>query len=351
MEKRNRPSIFWALILIVIGVVLLLNTLKVIPGNVVELLLKLWPVLFIIGGLDNIIQGRGWVWAVISLGLGTIFLLANFDYLEWSSLNLLLKLWPLLLVALGLDLIFQGRSPVASIIGVLLGILIMLAVGWYAISNTPGAKIGEVVLSQPLESATSANVRVSDPVGHMEISGGAAEGMLVEGTAELMSNLKLAQDYEVSDGHGSLNISTTGSSIGPWVTGFGEPLWRMELSEDVTLTLNTETAVGSLSLDLTGLDIEEFTASVAIGTLNLTLDPDDALKGKVSNPIGSINIHIPDGALVEISLDTAISTQNLPAGFVKVDKKVYSPNATAGNATIRLKVEQPIGLVRLTPTE
>lgn len=348
MDRPNRPSIFWALLLIAVGVVLLLNTLQVLPGNFFDLILKLWPLLFIIGGLDNIVQGRGWVWAVISLGLGTIFLLANFEIISWSSLSLLLKLWPLLLVAWGLDLIFQGRSPAFTIIGVLLGILIMLAVGWYAISSSPQAHIGNTAVTQPLDGATSAYVRISDPVGRMELSSGASGDLLLEGTADLMANLKLSQDYNVKDGHGSLNISTSGSTIGPWVTGFGEPLWQMELTDNVSLTLNSETAVGSLALDLTGLDIDQLTATVAVGSLDLTLDPDDALEGKLSNPIGKINISIPQGALVEITLDTAISTQNYPEGFVKVDKKIYSPNANTGNATVRLIVEQPIGLVFLS---
>lgn len=351
MNKRNRPSIFWALILIAIGVVLLLNSLQILPGNVFELILKLWPLLFIIGGLDNIIQGRGWVWAVISLGLGTIFLLANFGYLPWNSLSLLLKLWPLLLVALGLDLIFQGRSPAATIIGVLLAVLIVLAVGWYAISNSPMARTGSTVVTQPLEDAASANVRITDPVGRLELSAGASDGLLLEGTADLMANLTISQDYNVKDGHGSLNISTTGSSVGPWITGFGEPLWQMKLSDDVNLTLNSESAMGSLALDLTGLDIDQLTASVAIGSLDVTLDPDDALEGKLSNPIGKIKIIVPQGALVEITLDTAISTQNYPEGFEKIDKKIYSPNASAENAEIRLKVEQPIGWILVTTNE
>ncbi len=348
MEKRNRPSIFWALVLIVIGVVLLLNTMQILPGNFFDLIFKLWPLLFIIGGLDNIIKGRGWVWAVISLGLGTIFLLANFNILSWSSLSLLVKLWPLLLIAWGLDLIFQGRSAAATIIGVLLGILIVLAVGWYAISNTPQAHLGSTAVTQPLEGATSATVRISDPVGRMEISGGAGGDLLLEGSADLLANLTLSQDYNVKDGYGSLNLSTGGSTIGPWITGFGEPLWLMELNDNLTLTLNAETAAGSLVLDLTGLNIDQLTATVAVGSLNVTLDPQDELEGKLSNPIGRINIIVPQGTLVEITLDTAISTQNYPEGFTKLDDKIYSPGANAGNAAVRLKVEQPIGLVFLS---
>ncbi|MHB8932550.1 MAG: LiaF transmembrane domain-containing protein [Bellilinea sp.] len=348
MERRNRPSIFWALLLIVLGAVLLLNTMQILPGNLFELILKLWPLLFIIGGLDNMIQGHGWVWGVISLGLGTIFLLANFGYLEWSSLSLLLKLWPLLLVALGLDLIFQGRSMATTIIGILLAILIVVSVAWFAISSSPTARLGNTPLMQSLEGATSANIRISDPVGRLEISSGANDDLLMEGTVDLPGNQTLSQDYEVKNKHGSLNLSTSGKSVGPWMTGFDEPLWLIEVTDDVPLTLNTETAAGSMSVDLTGLDVTEFTATVAVGSLDVTLDSEDEMQGKLSNPVGKITIHIPDGALVEITFETAISAQNVPDGFTKIGKTVYSPNATAENARISLIVEQPIGFVSLT---
>jgi hypothetical protein len=347
MEKNRRHSIFWALILIIAGAVLLLNTMGILPGNVIDLMLKLWPLLFIIGGLDNIVQGRGWVWAVISLGLGTVFLLANFGYLAWDSWSLLLRMWPLILVALGLDLIIEGRSARANIIGVLIALVIMAGVAWFAIANSPGAMLGTFSITQPLEGATSANVRISDPVGRMELTSGASGDLLLEGIAEVPSKVSLAQDYDVQSKHGSLNLSTSGEGWETWSGGLAEPLWALELTNDIPLNLRAETAAGSLALDLTGLDVEELNATVAVGWLEITLDPQDELQGKLSNPVGRITIYIPEGALVEIRLDTAISTHNVPTGFVKLGKVIYSPNATASNAKIRLSVEQPVGLVSL----
>ena len=347
MEKQRRHSIFWALILIVAGALLLLNTMKILPGNFVELLLKLWPLLFIIGGLDNIIQGRGWVWAVISLGLGTVFLLANFGYLPWNSWSLLLRMWPLILVAIGLDLVFEGRGTASTLIGVLIALVIMAGVAWYAIGNSPNTKLGSTPVSQVLQGATSANVRITDPVGRLEVSSGASGDMLLEGTTQMIGPMNLSQDYDVQSKHGSLNLSTKGEGPFAWWGGMSEPLWALELTENVPLTLNTETAAGSLALDLTGLDVTELKATVAVGSLELTLDPQDEFEGRLENPIGRIHILVPAGTLVEFTMDTVISTANLPAGFVKNGKVIYSPGATAANANVRLSVEQPIGLVSL----
>jgi len=69
VERQYRHSVFFPLLLITIGVIYLLNVLGYILGDPWVLFLKLWPLLFIIGGLDNLFTGRGYIWAVISLGL------------------------------------------------------------------------------------------------------------------------------------------------------------------------------------------------------------------------------------------------------------------------------------------
>jgi len=347
MEKRERHSIFWALILIAIGVVFLLNSLGVLPGNAVELLIKLWPLLFILGGIDNIIRGRGWVWAVISLGLGTVFLLANFNYLPWDSWNLLLRLWPMILVAIGLDLIFEGRKPVTTIIGVLIGLLIMVAVAWFAILNSPGGQISSTAVSQPIGSATSAFVRISDPVGRLELSSGAGATNLLEGSVQMPTRMNLKQDYNVQNGEGSLNLSVQGEGFTNWTGSVGEPKWVFDLSNDLPLSLNTEIAVGSTAIDLTGLNIEQLNASVAVGSLTITLDPKDTFAGTIATPVGRMVVRIPEGTLAALQMDTAISIGNLPAGYRREGKMVYSPDANAANANVRLTLEQPIGLITL----
>lgn len=349
MGKKERHSIFWALILIAIGAVLLLNTLGVLPGNAVELLLKLWPLLFIFGGIDNIIRGRGWIWAVISLGLGTVFLLANFNYLPWDSWNLLLRLWPLILVAIGLDLIFEGRKPIATLLGVLIALVIMVGVAWFAILNSPTAQLASTDVSQPIGDATSAYVRVSNPVGRLEMDGGASGRMLLEGTVQLPGKGSVDQKYTVQSSQGSLNLSASEVTYSLWSSGFNEPLWKFRLAKQFPITLNAETAVGSMALDLTGLDIDRLNASVAVGSLDITLDSQDALDGRVATPVGRIIFHIPQDARVMLQLDTAISTSNLPPGFTRDGKTIYSPNTNAATARVKLNVEQPIGLVSLEP--
>ena len=58
---RRAPGLFWPVILIGLGVILLLSNLGRLPADPWPLLSRLWPVILIVIGLD-ILLGRRSVW-------------------------------------------------------------------------------------------------------------------------------------------------------------------------------------------------------------------------------------------------------------------------------------------------
>ena len=348
---HHRRSLFWPLILITIGVVFLLNSLGIIQGDGWTLFTRLWPLLFLIGGLDHIYQNRGWVWGIFSLGLGTVFLLANFGYLPWNGLSVLLRLWPLLLVALGLDLVFRERSALTTVIGVLLALLIVGGITWYAVTYTGMAAGQTETIRQELNGAEQANLRIGNPIGRLEVRGGAEQNLLIEGRASTVREQNLDQSYNVSGGVGSYSLSSSGIVFLPWAGGFTQPLWSLEVNDSIPLTLSTNTGAGDLSMDLRGLDLERLDVTVAVGQVEITLPANDSFSGAVSNPIGNTTIYVPRGALVEFRISTAISARDVAADFRVEGDRIYSPGANADNARVQLSLEQPIGRLglRLVP--
>jgi hypothetical protein len=234
---------------------------------------------------------------------------------------------------------------------VLIGLLVIMGVVWFAVSSSPSSQLVSEPFAQPLEGAASSEIWVTQPVGRMEFRGGAGPDMLLEGSVQLVAGNTLSHKYEVNSGHGSLTISSSTRGQGPFFNRFDEPRWEFKLTDEIPLALNAETSVGRLSMDLSGLDLEEVNATVAVGTLEITLDPQDEFEGRLSNPVGEIKINIPDGALVELMLDTAIAGENYPDDYLKIGEALYSPGATAENARVRLRVEKPIGLVSIDGIE
>jgi hypothetical protein len=114
MRLRRTPMsgsgrIFIGVAAIVLGVAFLLDNLGIMPF---DLTIRLWPSLFIVFGVLKIAQSRQASGYVLGCGLvlvGAVMLLDDMGLirLRWSAL------WPLLIIALGLSMVF--RSSVVGI--------------------------------------------------------------------------------------------------------------------------------------------------------------------------------------------------------------------------------------------
>ncbi len=140
-SKRARRGLALPLVLITIGLVFLLNNLSVLQGDLKTVIFRLWPILLIIGGIDYLFRSRGVLGSVVMIGGGFVFLLGGFDLLgDRSSWYVALRLWPVLMVAFGLEMLTGKRSLWATFICVLISLLVMGGALWLVgarVSNSP----------------------------------------------------------------------------------------------------------------------------------------------------------------------------------------------------------------------
>ena len=76
-------------------------------------------------------------WPMVLIGVGTVWLLTNIGVFKAENIVVLARLWPLLLIVAGLDLLFGRSSPnlgaiigIATVVGVLLLMLVGPSLGW-----------------------------------------------------------------------------------------------------------------------------------------------------------------------------------------------------------------------------
>jgi predicted membrane protein len=101
MEGRSRPGgMVPGLVLIVIGSLVLLAHMGIISG---DRLWRLWPLVLIVVGLIKVYEGCNRVFGVVLTLLGVLLLGSNLGYirLSWGDL------WPLVLIGVGLTLIWS----------------------------------------------------------------------------------------------------------------------------------------------------------------------------------------------------------------------------------------------------
>ena len=106
MTRDYQGRIFTGLLIIGIGVLFLLGSLEKI--DVWDVLADYWPLILIFIGVSHLFsnQFRNTTSGIILILVGGFFMLANLDVLEY---NLWHVLWPVLIIAVGLWILFRPR--------------------------------------------------------------------------------------------------------------------------------------------------------------------------------------------------------------------------------------------------
>lgn len=130
-RRSYRPSLVWPAILITIGVVVLLKNTGAFSGDVWTTIMHLWPLLLIALGVELLFRGLGLATPVFWIGLGVVFLLSELRLANWDALQIIIKFWPLLLIAIGLDVLVPRRSLWASVLGLIVLLAIFGGALWF----------------------------------------------------------------------------------------------------------------------------------------------------------------------------------------------------------------------------
>jgi hypothetical protein len=108
-----------------------------------------------------------------------IFLLNNFGYLVLDVWQVILSLWPVLLIAIGFDILIGRRSWFLSLVGVVIVLAILVgSIG--LMSNKAYAMAGQEI-SYPIEGVEQAEMDFNIPVGTMALKASAEPGVCLPG--------------------------------------------------------------------------------------------------------------------------------------------------------------------------
>lgn len=345
-ERRYPRSIFLPLMLIALGAMLLCTTITGLEIGW-DRLFQLWPMFLVLGGLDALFQGQRLVNPLLFIGLGGIFLLANLGYLPFSTWEMIVRFWPVLIIALGLEIIMGHHSPATRTIGFVSGVLLVAALVWLvtAISGAPIARTERQ--SFPLDDATRATIWLAPRSGNLTIEGGATPGILLEGTAHLSRGERLALDSGFEDGRANLKLESTGADFPyPLFVSSSQEGWNFRLTSQVPLRLMAEVTVGDQVLDLQALQFRSFYASAIIGKVVILSPLKSDLPGDARLTLGELVLRVPHGASVEIKLNNVLAGVSLAPGFRKQGGTIYGENSQ-GNPKINLNVRVVLGRLRV----
>lgn len=294
----------------------------------------------------------GLVGPALIVGAGVIFLLNNLGLLRWEVWGSLLTLWPLLLIAIGLDLMIGRRSLLGSLLVAALLLAALGAAVWWA-DVWPGAAGGQLTsqaISQPLSGATRAHIDIGMGVGTLRLSAQKEPGDLIAGTVAQGPRDQLQREFSVSGGTASFKLHAI--QQGTWVLPLGprggERTWDLRLNPETPLDLKISTGAGSAVLDLTGLNLTAVSVSAGVGNTTLTLPRTGVFRVNVSGGVGNTTIVIPAGMAARVTASTGIGPVRVLGAFEQNDKQYISPGYAGAANRADLQISSGVGNVTVT---
>ena len=353
MDKRTqKKGFFFPVLLVGLGVLLLLVNLSMISGSARENLALYWPVILMIAGLDGLWRRDGLVWPLLLLGLGVLFQLGNLGYLSVQALPLLSRIWPIVLVAIGIDIAFgRNRGGWHMLLRTGIGLLVVAAIFWLALAYPTGTGRRELNIKQGVEGVQSSRLEISMVSGQMKLTGGAAGGQLLTGKALIPASASILPDYSKStNGVGRLTLKMDGNS-----TDWGGNIWAneydLQLAANLPIDLKTELVAGDLALDLDGTAVTRVESQMAAGNQSISIPCNDGLSVNVEQAVGFLTLNIPQGCAVNIQLDNALVNTSIPAGYQRNGDQIsYAPPGTSG-AAVEIRIALAVGAVGINTSK
>lgn len=274
-------------------------------------------------------------WPIVLIAVGLVWLLGNLNILPDFDFGLLLSLWPLLLIAGGLNLLIGRRMPLLRALITILfvggAILYVYLAPGLGLVQTPEVLHAE--FSEPVGEAASATIQLQSSIGRTRIealtdSRNLIEASLdyvgevsfeVEGTTEKTVSLSVQNDAFDGDMFDSFNSD--------------DLQWQIGLSPDIPLVLDFSGGVGSIVLDLRGLQLSEVLVNSGVGSVNLILPAAEGMYTvEVRGGVGEFTIELEDGASVTLDIEGGVG-----------DFVVETP----GDAGVRVSANTGVGVVNV----
>jgi hypothetical protein len=293
---------------------------------------------------------RSLFWPILLIGVGVIWLLVSLGILAEESLWTILRMWPLILVVIGLDIIFGRRSPIiGAIIGLAaIALVIALALMAPSLDIGPSGELKTLTFSEPVESATSARVNLDLERYRTTIGTVSDSSMLFEAELDTVTDVAFSAS-------GTRNKSITIDPRGDysllddtWVnTVARNARWEIGLSPDVPLDLTVDVGSGGAVLELMDLDLSDFILDGGSGSTDLALPASASQYDvEIDGGSGSFAIELEAGADIQANFNVGSGSFN----FVIGSGADVELSIDGGSGSITIDVPNNVG-VRVVVTE
>jgi len=256
-------------------------------------------------------RAPGLFWPIILVGLGVILLLSNLGRLPADPWPLIWRLWPVILIVIGLDILLGRRSVWGGVFSAALALLVIGGVIalLYIAQNYPAWYHFDVPtfhtqhIAHPLGDVRQADVRIDFPGGLGTLSALEDSSNLIEGDVSYPG--ELVDLFSSSGSSARVQLDSRSFGWGLMWRETGSRRWTLGLNPRAEYDLTLDTGSGSYELDLRKLGLRSLALDSGSGHVALTLP--DAEKAprrlRLDTGSGAVDVRAPEGTALRVEYD------------------------------------------------
>jgi len=282
------------------------------------------------------------VFGILLLFLGVVFLLQNFNVLPWALWETLWRFWPVLIIIIGLSILLKRWNPwlVSIVVLALLCACLGLAIWQYGPSLP--AKETTINYSEPLGNLERAKIQLDFTPGSLTVGSlpSSSQNFIEVDSKARNGDRSVKADFHRLGNEGSLHLSTVDEAN----TG-----WDIRLTRNIPLMMDIKSAVSSMELDLSQLEVTELRMDIDVGTCTMKMPSSAGITSVyIEADVANVEVTIPDGVAAKLKADVDL-------GLFKVDEDRFprkndyyvSRNFDDAENRIELELDCDIGRVQV----
>jgi hypothetical protein len=284
---------------------------------------------------------------IILIGLGLVFLFNNLGMVNWDVWDIIARFWPILLIAIGLDILIGRRSILGSLLAVVITLVVVGAGLWLITSQVaPGPALTVESIDQSLEGATLADVTIGFGAGALRVGVSPEGSSLIAGKVALGQGEHLVRDFRKSGDTAVFTLRSEGFPLFPFAGRWNaDRLWDLRLSPEVPLRLSINTGVGESTLDMARLKLTELDLHAGVGKVTLTLPGRGQVQANINGGIGEVIVRIPAGMAARVHATAGLGDSQVMGNYQRQGGVFVSPGYDTAENRVDLEVKGGIGKI------
>lgn len=296
--------------------------------------------------------------------IGVIFILNNLNILDWHVWVNIIKLWPLLLISLGIGFIFRRRLSWLGPLLILIGIIVGIGTSFMGLDLQLESKITSemTTIQRGLDLSTETVTEVENQeremlprINKVNLSLNYSVGSFtLKYSTPLVYQCRVSYRYPEFKPIENFSMLDNEAQVKIYHQPMSDKMVRnpknqidLKLNPDIVYNIFLETGATAIDYDLSKFKTENFTIKSGAANINI-IAPRYNGTIKIDSGVAKIDIAIPEDVGVMVNLDIGLSKKNFDENFENQEDHTYiSHNYNSAPYQVNINIDSGVSKINV----